>query len=637
MKRKNIVLLVASFLFVATNGVCMEKKIIPALQKKIIIPCIGGTYELKTWEVFASNSLFKHCLQFNKNFESVDTVIEVPKIPISYEKMDLFSKALDVASIACETGSKIFKNYLNALTQEQQRTLIIAAGQIDEHGKRQFNAPELMALIVQEYFDENLYNKHIRPLLERGGWLEHCCNKLVNNNIMSSFFPSISFFEQEFATKEYKDGSSSSVPLCLAEQGSLCDSSCNIMEKVIQNVSYHVLFSKKLDGWEHCTSLYDESHNKIMIWAINTHNNNAAHTIVEHRHPIWQFFFSNNGEYVVTASSEDVFVSRIMHQENGSSTFDTYRVDHDEFMRPVCFDHHTNCLITCSAGDTYNGIVKLFNISGACMGTITDVGIIDKTLLSPDGSKLMIISKVKNEKHIILCTIANSKISKDYDRILLNVENLDFDRIVCSPNGNHWAITTIIGGVIFFSVFGEKEVAVELVKNSIINQAGVKLLFSSDNRFLIALVEEEDSKNCMIKVWSTGTGELITSQYSLVGRELDYGIGLTSHDRELVIFYNKAVYRRPFFCEESDKILNYLFNSTTIYELILLRRLYRADKNKEIAQLYEEESAYKALINLQKKSFKAAEFIKKYLPYEVIDNKKSVVQLAQEAWKNIFS
>jgi len=74
-----------------------------------------------------------------------------------------------------------------------------------------------------------------------------------------------------------------------------------------------------------------------------------------------------------------------------------------------------------------------------------------------------------------------------------------------------------------------------------------------------------------------------------------------------------------------------------LYEFSVLRRLYAAHKNKETIELYQEGSAHKALDNLPKKPLNIVEFLKKYLPWKIIDNKKSIIRLGQETWNNFFS
>jgi len=617
----------------------MERKILPGIQKMVSIPCSDDrTYELEKWKVRESISLYRHCLHHNKNFELIDSVIEVPKIPMTCETMKLFSMALDI------TPGLLFKEYFfNVLTLQQQQMLIIAAGPVDENGKRQFNAPALIAQIVDAYLlDEDWRDKHIKPLLQRGYWLEYCFGKVVNNNVTSSFFPEPTFFVKEHELMMHENGELSVVPSCLATKDSLYDGPRRAMRRLIQDSYWMMLCSKKIDNWRHCITCFEaegsvneEPNNKVVIWAIDTSNESATKTVVEHKNEILQFFCSNNGEYVVTRSKEDVLVSKIIHTEDVSSVINTYCVAHDEYIMDVCCDNQSNRLIVCLAGENYGGKVKLLDISGTGIACIEGCGVIDKAVLSPNGDKLLIISGVEKKQLITLYKVANY--FHHYKTITIHdEESLTFDRVVCSPNGNYWALTTNNGGLLFIPTFGDQCGGVaELVENSVINQdRSMKVLFSSDSRFLISLVQEA-LKEPMIEVWSTVNGEKIVSWYSFISKDFDCGIGLTPNNRELVLFSkDQFICTRPFFRQQDDQILLHLFGSTTVYGLSLLRRLYLANKNKENMELYEEEPAYKALINMKKTSFDVLGFVKKYLSWKTIDNKKGVVQLLQEAWKN---
>jgi len=639
MQKNNIVLLIILSLIVSTGLVCMEKNMLPGMQKMVRMPCSDdGTYELEKWKVRESISLYTHCLQFNKNFELIDSTIEVPKIPMPHETMKLFSSTLDIVP------GKLFKEYFfNVLMPKQQQTLIIAAGLVDEHGKRQFNAPALTAQIVDAYFNEDWRDKHIKPLLQRVHWLEYCFNKVVNNNVTSSFFPDPTFFVKEHEMMEHENGKLSAVPSCLAVKDSLYDGPCRAVRRPIQDSHWVVLRSKKIDNdWEHCItcfeavdSINEQPDNKVVIWAINNSNKDITKTVVEHKDAMLQSFFSRDGKYVVTRSKEDVFVSKIMHKEDGSSVIDTYCVGHDKYIMDVCYGHQSNRLIVCSSGENYGGKVKLLDISGTGIACIEGCGFIDKAVLSPNGDKLLIISGVDKKQLIALYKVANY--FHHYKTITIPDEaHLTLDRVVCSPNGNYWALTTNNGGLLFIPTFGDQcGGVVELVENSVINQdRSMKVLFSSDSRFLISLVQEA-LKEPMIEVWSTINGEKIVSWNSFISKDFDCGIGLTPNHRELVLFSNdQFIYKRPFFREDDDRILSHLFSSTTVYGLSLLRRLYLANKNKENIELYEEEPAYKALINMQQKPLDVAAFVKKYLSWKVIDNKKGAVQLLQETWKN---
>ena len=643
VKQKYIFL---SIVVVSINLIGMEKKIIPLLQKKIIIPCIDKEYELEKWKVLASNSLYKHCLQYNKNFESIDSPITVSKIPISYEKMDLFSKTLD-------QEPQLFETYFNhTLTPDQRRSLIIMVGKRDENKKRQFNCPGLIAQIFNTCFPEDWKIKNIKPLLERFSWVGYCYKKVVENNLNSSFFPSAYFFDKQQVTKVekiYNDGKFNLVPLCLAKKDSICDlSQYKIKKQTIDNSTFQLLRYKEINNnWQHCisfveptNSLHQQPDNQILLWAINNHTNYVTKTIIKHKHPIEKYFFSNNGEYAITQSKTDLFISKFIYdQKNESYTFDTYRVDHDEYLFDVCCNDQSTHLVSSSASNNRCGVVKLLNMSGICIADISGVEFVHKLLLNPESNKLVILSEGKeHQKYILICTVTNNKIQPIKKISVPDSTNKRFDRIICSPNGNYWAITTKQGGIIFLATFTDSYRFNELIKNSITHSnMELKILFSSDSAFLITMVEKDLNKGCIVEVWSTRTGEKIVSQPAFIKQNMDYSIGLTPKDREFVIFLNFTVYKRPFINEIDDTILQYLSDSISVYELYLLRRLYLAHINKDTVQLYEEEPAHKALIHLPQKTLLVAEFIRKYLSWKTINNKKGIAQLIQETWKNIFS
>lgn len=646
MKKNMIIVLATLALVVSVKLACMEKKvIIPGMQKMLIIPCLDGEverrYELEMWKARESISLYRHCLWYNKTFELADGLLEIPKIPVQYKTLELFSRACDVMP-----GEQFKKFFFKELSSEQQAELIVATGPVDKNGKRQFNAPGLIAQVFGVCFKQDWCHQHIKPLLQREVWIEHCFNKVVNNNVTISFFPNkVSVFNNENEMMEHENGKLSIVPLCLAPKGSLYDGSYTVIEKTIHNEMWEMLRHKKIDNdWEYCitsleaiNSVNEAPDNKAIIWAINNSNKNISKTVIEHKDKILKFFFSNNGEYVITRSQTEVCVSKIMHAQDGSANFDTYRIDYDEYIMDVCFDNHSNRLITCAAGNT--GIVKLFDISGTCIARMERLGLVEKAVLSPDGKKLLILSHTDKPNIFTLCTITNN-IYSDAKFVIPGEENTQVDRIICSPNGSHWAVTTKTGGIIFIRTYGDQCKGIKLVENSVVNsKKDMRMLFSSDSRFLIALVQKSIGDLLMLEIWSTLSGQKIASQYSFCGQELDLAIGLTPQDRELVCFYgNGPAYTRSFCSEQDDTILSHLWNATTIYWLSLLRRLCRAHKiahkNKESVELYEEEPAHKALINMQKKPLDVVGFVQKYLSWKVINNKKAVGKLLQEIWNN---
>src|SRR5215831_10476877 len=106
MKKKCIVFLQISFFILSSHFIAsMEKKIVPARQRKVIIPCNDGICSLEKWKIVQSISLYKHCLTYDQDFLLKDVVIKMPKFSIEQEKLELFSKALDMPP------GKIFENY----------------------------------------------------------------------------------------------------------------------------------------------------------------------------------------------------------------------------------------------------------------------------------------------------------------------------------------------------------------------------------------------------------------------------------------------------------------------------------------------------------------------------------------------
>src|SRR4030095_3297159 len=373
--------------------------------------------------------------------------------------------------------------FFNLLTPQQQRTLIIAAGPVDAEGKRQFNAPALTAQIVDAYFNEDWRDKHIKPLLQRGYWLEYCFGKVVNNNVTSSFFPDLTVFVKEHEMMMHEDGGLSVVPSCLAVKDSLYDGPRRAIRKLIQDSYWTVLRYKKIDNdreycitrFEAIDSVNEQPDNEVVIWAINNSNKGITKTVVEHKDTILQYFFSSTGEYVITRSLEDVFISKIIHKDD-SCVFDTRCIAHDKYIMDICYNHRYNRLIVCSAGDNYEGVVQLFDVSGLCIARKEGLGVIHKGVLSPNGDKLLIISEINEKQCATLWTVTND-IYHWATITIPDEEYLTRDRVVCSPNGNYWAMTTSNGGILFIPTFGDQcGGVVRLVENSIINPAiGMKV------------------------------------------------------------------------------------------------------------------------------------------------------------------
>jgi len=638
VKSNYLMMVMASSLLVITNLMCMEKNIFPSRQKVMRVPCFDGIYELETWKAVESISLYKHCLRYDKSFELREDIIEVPKFCVSYEAIKLFSNALDMAP------GKQFADYFHQLTAAQKRTLIIAAGKLDENKKRQFNSPALVAQITELYFNSEWLDKNIKPFLQKTEWSEYCRNKVIDNNLRTSSFD-VPFFAQKAEVKADDRGLLSIITAGLVGEKFLYNGPYDCKKEWIGDSQFYVFAYKKIGNWEQYLTAFEPvgsvndyaRNDKIIIWVLNKVNKIIEKTVVEHKSFIRNCFFSKNGQYVITHSLEYVFVSKIIHKEDGACTFNTYCVDHNERIFDVYFSNQFNRLITWSKGDRQE--IKLVEVSGKCIATMIDNGVTDKIVLSPDGSQLLVFSKIYEKQSLRVCAVSDSL---NFNGIIIMPAEINFSSIVvCSPNNEYWAITTKDGDIILLSALDTECKIITLVKRYLINSGEgiMRMLFSFDSRLLIALLGKLDCKFCRIEGWSTRNGEKAFSiNFCLMDKPLDYGIWLTSNDREFIVTGNEKCLLRKSFCgENDDKILKYLLNSTTLYEFSVLRRLYAAHKNKETIELYQEGSAHKALDNLPKKPLNIVEFLKKYLPWKIIDNKKSIIRLGQETWNNFFS
>lgn len=635
MKKKCIVFMQISFFILSSHFIAsMEKKIVPTRQRKVIIPCNDGICALEKWKIVQSISLYKHCLAYDQNFLSKDIAVKMPKFFIEQEKIELFSKSLDIPP------GKPFEHYFKSLTLAQKQMLITVAGE------NQLNMPAFTAQLADVYFDKSFHDRHIKPLLERWEWSRYCRNAAVKNNITSPLVPNISGTETSYL-KLFANGYLGVMPLCLMEEGARYDEFDYVsITRLINNVQRKVWCYKDIDGnWEHCITpaeimvgfQKEVSPKEILLWAINKDKNYIAKTVIRHTSKIIQFFFSNNGEYVITQSKSDVFVTRIIHKEDGSCAFSTCLVDHNNRIMDVYCNNESNRLITCSASEVSEGSIKLFDLSGKCIAHFSNFGFTHDITVSPDESKILVSALFFNQivrSNVIICVMQKDRIVP-YMIIPIPEQNLYESNIISNVNGDYWAIIQK-GGLSLISTYGVEYTIHTLIERSRIKPNNdIKILFSSDSKFLIALVQK-NSEEFLFCIWSTTSGKLVTSQYFHMDNIVRCNIGLTPKDREIVLFVAQTVYKMPFIDAATDYILDYLLNLTSVHELIVLRRLYVAYKNKDSIKLYKEEPAYKALCNMPSIRFNIVNFIQTYLPWKKIKNKKNTWKLLQNKVQKIL-
>lgn len=633
-------------------------------QKMVTVQCSDNkNYSLAQWKVFESIPFHMYFSKKYPRFQLTDVVIKLPStINISYEKMDLFSKALDKAflSKAVDGVSEEFKQYVNNLMPQEKRLLIIAAGRFDEKGRKQLYSPMLISQLVDVCFDfeKDFLKKHIKPLLQKDNQEEYYISKIIDYNLRNFHFQDISS-SHSYVIHSNERGRMSKVPSCLAVEAAMSDNQVSdfIDQKCVDNVLRRVFYSKNVGNWHYYVTDRDQQQeklgNELLLWSINNNKRTWTTVNVSNNHDIVEFNglpmrcdFNKNGTYLVVWSINDVFVTKILRQDDGSSLFNTQQICRNVInIIDINFYNDDTQLIVCSFDDIKKscGKLYLFNITGEYIKSIFINGVPYTSIENKKGLLLFSFLDTKDFSCRNRCNLIND----DMEMCQENLYTKCPEKIRCSSDKNHCAILAEDGAI---SLITAHEMASH-VQNLLIGQNKKKMLFSSDSRFLIVLERYTDCKygdrpeRYTIDVWSTATGEkrssvkipsqVIDLQYTKDCNAI-FSFGLTPKDHNLVIYAenDRLIYSIPFFSQQDQSNICFL-NDASVTVLAILRRLYMAHKKGDNVVLYEEEPAYKILQALNK-----PDFIKKCLCFNVINNKNMIsflydksVEVIQKLWK----
>ncbi len=628
----------------------------------VMIQCFDKKdYLLEQWKIFESIPLHMFCLKNYPYFQSVDAAIKLPSTTnISYEKMDLFSKALDNIFLSIKLGvapEEFFKKcFFEKLKPERQRLLIITAGRFDEKCIKQLNSPIITSCLVDACFEKDLLNNHIKSLLQKDEMEEYYSSKIINYNVSKLCSQSISS-HAPYVIHSNERGYINKVPSCLAVKGAVSKNQVGyfIDQKCVDNVLRRVFYAKKVEDWHYYVTNVDcqqeKLGNEVVLWSINSSNKKITHTMIKFSNSssVVEFndlptrgAFTKNGTYFVLYSVNGVFVTEILRQKDGTSIFNTYQICHDAVnITDVQFYNDETQLIVSYFDDIkeVQGKLHLFKITGECIKTIVVDGLPYQSV--ENGKKLLVFSALETESGAEnFCVFTNNNIEKSaeisYTKLPFNSSDGFPDCFICSPDKNFCAILAGDNIISLIAARGGEPLVYNLRNAfSLISKKNHKMLFSSDSKYLIVLGFYKGKFKChvskyIIDVWSTITGKK-RSSVIIPGHIIDLmfcngwsrlSFGLTPKNQDLVLYAENCnqMYKVPFFSQEDQNDVHFLVNDASVTVLIILRRLYLENKNGNKISLYEEEPAYKILQALNK-----PDFIKKYLYFNVINNNKNMI------------
>ncbi|HLJ31008.1 MAG TPA: hypothetical protein VKU36_01095 [Candidatus Babeliales bacterium] len=651
--KKLYICLISLFSLIITYNQCMETNnlynslISYDRQQRIPLTLHDGTFSLEKWKIYELNTVHDEYLK-NKDACDKGQALSLPHITIN--EISLVSTALN------KEPGKEFHHYIKSLSSPEIHTLIVAAGTYDEDYKqKKLDAPGLTAQLVEAYIPLDIQNAYIKPYVERNDWEDFCRSKVINNNFSSSSFPSVvaNFSRPSNTILRYDDGSLRTVPCDLIQDP---HSYAGFKDKPylvrVENTGLLTYASKIIDqSYEYCitaTNLNGDPGNHCFFWLINHTTGKSQETIINHKNEFKDAIFSSAGDYVATWSNADIIVSKITKHGDDTITL-TPCITHDaNKINSCCFNKQSTALAL--ADDDGNLIA--WDISGNCCKQVLSRQFpwVRSVRFNSDGTRLLAILRENaqddTDKIIILDTTDLHTIENSNAASLKRKDQALFLSPTCSPNGKVWAIPTSHAWIEFifieddhFEVLSAKNVLSWTDENSL---PTIRIVYSPDSRFAAVVFPSADKRGLEARIHNLTTRELITSAL-LLGDDTFIGTGFIAEGRKLVAIANDSVSSKRTLLHKSDiEKLMHLYNQTSLHQLCVLRRLYRACNNNNEIQLYEESPAYKVLQQLPNKPHDLQTFVKKYLPTQVIHNNKEIsesyndmVTIVQGWWKTL--
>ena len=610
-------------------------------KKFVTIPLSDGSYELERSKIFQCTNLLKHCLQHDKDL-SPDKLKSLPKFNNACVKeMDLISKGLD------RDLDEDFFDYVQSLSYKDERTFMIAIGKWGEENQKKVYVPSLLAPFVGMILGD-IYEKVAHHFSE-GNWIHRCYKGVIKENLSSQLIPHFwsENNEKDLGVIRQINGAVNYVPSCLTKEKSVY---CGPMQQLValpidgQGENWWpTSCSKIVKEWEfRITGTASCGNNKFpsleefknyYLWALNQDVKNTQKILIDkHTENILQVIFSSLGDYALSYSKNEVCVTQIIAQENNQFSFKTKLLCFPGEITAVSAHNKTTAFVVCSHHDAKSYIEFFDSLGNPIIKLDPYDGCVTKGLFNASGDKLLICSEKDASKSMIEIwdTSDLNNIKMVFNQAIETTQK--FSLVSCNPHGNRWVVTLLDGGMYFIKECIDGFVAFN-VSEQFPNDKNIEtMVYTANGLWLITIASQkdaEDNKVSMMRIWSTTkVGPFV--EHLIWG--LPGGIGITPDNKELVCLApGFPICKWSFIPEKDEESISHLFNNVTFLRRVALDRLCKACDANEMVEFYEEEPMYKALQTLPKEPQDLVAFVKKHLPYKVINNNKDVAEVYGDA------
>ena len=570
-----------------------------SFQQQVVVHLSDGSdFSLEKWKLMQSSALCKDYVRREKIQGDQVKNMALLYSTINKEEMQLYSSACDI-----DPGEP-FRKHFYGLSPENQKKLLIVAGKYGEKGERKLNSSVLTVQLTDVYFPEDMIHKNIKPLMEPSVWMNHCldeCAKKVWSFLhrplvgdeMRKFTDMGSFYKvpSSLACGVY-DGINS-YDFCKVKDESVV---LHGIKKIANSSAFYYLF------------LPGEPKNQLLINFLDEAENGA---IIEHDDELKGYACSKSGEYLLSYSKKMVNISKITSQNHDQPCISSASIpvigsvinavwnNQDTAFLVSSFDRNSSYSSWAIWRVDNGNYQKMLEMDSEQIGTVYHMEFTD------DGKRL-ITSSVGDEGECKI-TVWNTE---DIEAIfpLKTLSAGPILRSACSPANNEWAIFAQDGNILFVTEKDDSsDSIVQLPDFKPSGKFNAHLVYSPNER-LIAVSHAAGKGIVVVYLYNAISKENIARWFVPSGLQ---GIGFTPDSSELIMVFNdRQCSKIELISQDNKKILNYLLFQTSLQQLALLRKLYKANQNRNKLTLYTESNDYRAFQPLPKEH---RDFLNDYL------------------------
>jgi hypothetical protein len=646
--QKTIYLLFAIFIVQTNMGMDTEIPFSKKIQRKTIIHLSDGTnFPLERWKVFESTWLHKNYLRRQKTLNTKNPIKNMSLFycDINEEEMKLYSQA-------CDQKPQAFNEYFSSLSPQEQRSLIITAGEYAENNKkRKLNNPILTAQLLEAYLIQHSSPEHARKIIDTHIKSKIDSEELIDHYISSAAPHNLPLWLPDLVSEaiEYKyteTGSIQKIPSRL--QGGTYDGPFSYSLTTIDDQKFMALCIKSLDdNYEYhiTTSLpYDKqpTSNDFVIRLLERATKKEKKSLlIEHKIDGCQMGFDRLGDYLFIRSDESIRLLKFVRDKDNFSFDSNLTTVISQANKKICqmrFNIATNAFgIIFKDNNNEEDSLLLYELSNdQCVKKFeTNFRNITHPLFSKNGDRFAASSFhnfVAGESLIIWNTTDLSHVSE-----IARIENkpaLIVD-LVCAPDGKNWAAILINDSVMFIKEQDDKimthTISLPQYAISTDRMRQIRAEYSPDSRFL-AILSPSKADSYAITLYNAITHQVLYQCLAIVK-----GIGFTADSSQLVIFDPNDCFcaKVQLLSDEDQKNIQHLRSQLSLPQLTTLLRLLKLHTSDDVTTLYEEESAYKTL-QLLPNELKCR--LRRLFPkLKIMDNHKELSEICKETYTTIES